>query len=114
MIGQRGEQTLTGKAFGNAEDSEKEKQQRAHDERQLPEKILIHKEKNRNKTNPDAMCLYFVFGSSSAVVTCSTEALVTSTTILFGGTRRCTESSLSAMIVPRKPPLVVTLSPVLS
>ena len=42
VIGQRGEQALAGKTLRNAKDSEQEKQQRADDESELPEKILVH------------------------------------------------------------------------
>ena len=65
---------------------------------QLPEKILVHmKSVVRGQWSgvslrsdpwflvPDP---YLVFTSSSVVLTCVTEALVTSTTRLFGGTRK--------------------------
>ena len=42
VIGHRREQPLPGKALRNPKDAEQEKQQRADDESELPEKILIH------------------------------------------------------------------------
>src|SRR6476620_10852791 len=64
---------------------------------------------------PDSKTLkaYFVT-ASSGVVTETTDARVISIRKLSGGTRKCRASSLSATIVPRNPPLVTTLSPVLS
>src|ERR1700751_1372387 len=51
---------------------------------------------------------------SSAVVTVTIDPRLTSSFKLSGGTRRVIESSLIEKIVPFRPPLVTTLSPVLS
>src|SRR5215467_2812473 len=56
---------------------------------------------------------YYFAAGSSGVVTETTDERETSSRKLSGGTRRCSESSLRATIVPLRPPLVTTLSPVL-
>ena len=100
VIAHRRKQPLAGEALRNPKDSEQEKQRDADDNRELPEKILSHikigfelQVSSFNRpASPKLRNLkretYFAFTSSSVVVTASTEALVTSTTILFGGTRR--------------------------
>src|SRR5271168_3567078 len=54
---------------------------------------------------------YSYLASSWFVVTEAMALLTTSNLIPSGGTRSCTASSLSEIIVPRMPPVVVMRSP---
>ena len=96
---------------------EHEHQQDPKDDNQLPGKILIHekpvvrrlvvssfcKPRAAPQRRDDARPATETYFPSSAVVTDTTDARLTSSFRLSGGTRRTSASSFRLMIVPRKP-----------
>src|SRR5262249_32891368 len=107
---QRLRQTLAGEALRDAKDAYQKHDHGRQDDDYFPTQVLFHRKSKPPNMNIFAQRAYFV--GSSCVVTETMEALVTSSFRLSGGTRKVTPSSFIAKMVPRKPPLVTTLSPV--
>src|SRR5581483_5309771 len=114
-------QTGPGEGLGNAKDAAQEDEQRCQNKSDFPAQILVHNkicdfaicDWQFTESQPQAAPITDYFVVTSSVVTDTMDARVTSIFKLSGGTLKVTASSFMAKMVPRIPPLVTTLSPVL-